>query len=106
LQAKAATNATPNYRADCGGCGRLRDFHINKKSFDYQPSKNKTNAKHTILPVGFAIDRLEGDGIKINSCFSIPLSLPLSCKKYLPLFIGWVKRLQATQGGWVVAIYT
>jgi len=43
-------------------------------------TKNKNS--FAILPVGFAIDRLEGDGIKINSCFSIPLSLPLPCKKY------------------------
>lgn len=26
VQAKAATDATPNYYADCGGCGRLRLF--------------------------------------------------------------------------------
>jgi hypothetical protein len=30
-------------------------------------------ATASILPVGFAIDRLEGDGIKINSWFTTPL---------------------------------
>ena len=38
----------------------LRSVHLN-------------NAIATILPVGFAIDRLEGDGIKINSWFTTPL---------------------------------